>query len=176
MMPAVLLVFALLALFIVWQWAQRERNVTGAAEARALATPAAQTPVVAEPASPLPEPTVPADQPTAPPEPDAEPIPPADNVADAPTPPAPAEPVSPPVTAAPATVATNVAPVAAPLPKPVPLRLQALVFNPKRPSALINGKTLFIGEKLGDARVVAIDRESATLVSPGRTNILILAD
>jgi hypothetical protein len=64
----------------------------------------------------------------------------------------------------------------APQPKPAPLRLQAIVFNPKRPSALVNGKTLFIGDKLGELRVVAIDQESATLVGAGRTNILSLPE
>ncbi len=63
-----------------------------------------------------------------------------------------------------------------PPPKPAPLRLQAIVFNPQRPSALISGKTLFIGDKLGDARVVAIDQESATLVSAGKTNLLTLPE
>ena len=61
-------------------------------------------------------------------------------------------------------------------PKPAPLRLQAIIFNPKRPSALISGKTLFIGDKLGDARVVAIDQESATLVGGGKTNVLSLPE
>lgn len=61
-------------------------------------------------------------------------------------------------------------------PKPAPLRLQAIVFNPKRPSAMINGKTLFIGDKLGDLRVVAIDRDSAILAGAGRTNILTLPE
>jgi hypothetical protein len=35
---------------------------------------------------------------------------------------------------------------------------------------------LFVGEKLGDARVVAIDRESATLVSTGGTNVLTMSE
>jgi hypothetical protein len=63
-----------------------------------------------------------------------------------------------------------------PQPKPAPLKLQAIVFNPKRPSALISGKTVFIGDKLGEARVVAIDQDSAILVSAGRTNVLSLPE
>jgi hypothetical protein len=39
---------------------------------------------------------------------------------------------------------------------------------------MISGKTLFIGDKTGEWRVVAIDQESATLVSAGQTNILTL--
>jgi hypothetical protein len=71
--------------------------------------------------------------------------------------------------------ATNAVAVIAAPPKPAPLRLQAIIFNPSRPSALISGKTLFIGEKLGALRVVAIDQESATLVGPGLTNVLSLS-
>jgi MSHA biogenesis protein MshK len=85
--------------------------------------------------------------------------------------------VSPAPAKEPETEATNSAAITAPpQPKPAPLRLQAIVFNPKRPSALISGKTLFIGDKLGDARVVAIDQESATLVGAGKTNILSLPE
>jgi len=90
---------------------------------------------------------------------------------------APATSASPAVAKAPENEATNSVAIApAPPPKAAPLRLQAIVFNPKRPSALISGKTLFIGDRLGDAHVVAIDRESATLVGGGRTNILSLPE
>jgi hypothetical protein len=65
---------------------------------------------------------------------------------------------------------------AAPPPKPAPLRLQAIIFNPKRPSAMIGGKTLFVGDKVGDLRVVAIDKDSATLAGGGQTNVLNLAE
>jgi hypothetical protein len=61
-------------------------------------------------------------------------------------------------------------------PKPAPLRLQAIVFNPKRPSAMISGKTLFIGDKLGDQRVVAIDKDSVTLAGAGQPKVLSLAE
>ena len=61
-------------------------------------------------------------------------------------------------------------------PKPAPLRLQAIVFNPARPSAMISGRTLFVGDKLGEFRVLRISPESATLVGAGQTNILSLAE
>ena len=61
-------------------------------------------------------------------------------------------------------------------PKPAPLRLQAIIFNPKRPLAMISGKTLFIGDKLGDLRVVAISKESAILAGAGQTNVLTLSE
>jgi hypothetical protein len=41
---------------------------------------------------------------------------------------------------------------------------------------MISGKTLFVGDKLGDLRVVAIDKESATLVGGGQTNVLSLPE
>ena len=61
-------------------------------------------------------------------------------------------------------------------PKPAPLRLQAIVFNPRRPSAMVSGKTLFVGDKLGDLRVVSISKDSAILVGGGQTNILTLSE
>jgi hypothetical protein len=74
-----------------------------------------------------------------------------------------------------ATAVTNAPPIAEAPPKPAPLRLQAIFFNPTRPSAMIGGKTLFIGDKLGQLRVVAIDQESATLAGAGETKVLSLA-
>ena len=65
-------------------------------------------------------------------------------------------------------------PVIEPAPKPAPPRLQAIVFRRTRPSAMISGKTLFVGDKFGDLRVVAISADSATLVGGGQTNVLIL--
>jgi hypothetical protein len=58
--------------------------------------------------------------------------------------------------------------------KPAPLKLQAIVFNPSRPSAIINGRTLFIGDKMGTFRVVAIGEDTATLAGSGLTNVLTL--
>ena len=51
-------------------------------------------------------------------------------------------------------------------------RLQGIIFNPASPSATISGKTVFVGEKVGEWKVVAIDKESATLVGGGETNVL----
>ena len=72
--------------------------------------------------------------------------------------------------------ATNgFAPVAAP-PKPAPLRLQGIVFDPKRPSAVINGRTFFVGDKVRECRIVTITAETVTLVSAGKTNVLSMAE
>jgi hypothetical protein len=61
-------------------------------------------------------------------------------------------------------------------PKPKLPKLQAIVFSPARPSVMISGKTLFIGDKLNGFRVTAIDQESATLVGGGQTNVLSLSE
>jgi len=60
-------------------------------------------------------------------------------------------------------------------PMPTP-KLQAVVFDPKRPSAIISGKSVFVGDKYGDLRVVAITQESVKLVGGGQTNVLVLGE
>ena len=59
-------------------------------------------------------------------------------------------------------------------PKPAPLKLQSIIYNPSRPSAMISGKFLFIGDKVQGFRVTAIDQETVTLVGNGATNVLSL--
>ena len=173
--PAALAVVALLSLLFVWQGAQR-RIASGPQEVRALTPPAAQTTIAPQPATP---PTVSVAA-AAQPSPPAEPLPRTDAVA------AVANllpvtssvtPASPPLVQEQENDVANTVVIAPPPPpKQPPLRLQAIVYNPKRPSVVINGKTLFVGERLGESRVVAIDRESATLVSAGTTNVLIMSE
>jgi hypothetical protein len=175
--PVAFVVLVLLVVVLAWQWSKGNR-MTEPREARAVtrtavqttaAPPPVSTPVVATTPAPTPEP--------APlPQPESHPLPATgavdmlaaiDSVTS----------ISPAVAKEPENEATNAVAIApTPQPKPAPLRLQAIVFNPKRPSALISGKTLFLGDKLGDARVVAIDRESATLVGGGKTNVLSLPE
>jgi hypothetical protein len=59
-------------------------------------------------------------------------------------------------------------------PKPAPLTLQGIVFNPRRPSVVINGRTLFVGDRIGQFRVAAIHPDSTVLIGAGRTNLLSL--
>jgi len=83
-----------------------------------------------------------------------------------------------PTNAAPAEAAlpiTNVVPVAAAPTRPAP-KLQGIVYNPKRPSALIDGKTLFVGDRFGAFRVMAISHDTVTLTGAGVTNLLSLSD
>src|SRR5580765_1287437 len=60
-------------------------------------------------------------------------------------------------------------------PRIVP-KLQAVVFDPRRPSAIISGRSVFVGDKLGDLRVTAITQESVTLAGGGQTNVLALGE
>ena len=175
MLPAILAGAALLALFCAWQWAQR-RPPAEPREVRALTRPGAPATVTPQSVALSPTETATTAQPSPPAElpfqPDA--IMEVANLLPA-TDPSPSS--TPPLAREQANDASDSVVVASPPPpKPAPLRLQAIVFNPKRPSVLINGKTLFVGERVGDARVVAIDQESATLVSAGKTNILTLGE
>lgn len=59
-------------------------------------------------------------------------------------------------------------------PAPPPLKLQAIVFHPTRPSAIVSGKSLFVGDQMGEFRVSSISSASATLTSATQTNVLTL--
>ena len=61
---------------------------------------------------------------------------------------------------------------AAPAPEPIPIRLQAIFFNTRRPSAVVNGKTVFAGSHVGEFQVAAISPETVTLISGATTNLL----
>ena|SRR2546430_13063759 len=69
-------------------------------------------------------------------------------------------------------VAAAVSPTPIEPPKPAAPRLQALLYHPAHPSAVINGKTVFPGDKVGELRIVAITRDSVRLVSSTQTNVL----
>ena len=72
-----------------------------------------------------------------------------------------------------ATLATG-APRAEVVTEPAPLKLQGILFHPTRPSAVINGRLLFVGERVGELRVMAIEQDSVTLAGGGKTNYLTL--
>jgi hypothetical protein len=56
-----------------------------------------------------------------------------------------------------------------------PLKLQAIFFS-TRPSAIIGGRTVFIGDKVADFKVTKIDQQTVTLLtSGGETKVLRLS-
>jgi hypothetical protein len=73
---------------------------------------------------------------------------------------------------------TNGLPVAATVepPKPAGLKLQAILYNPNRPSAILSGKTVFIGDRVGEFRVLAMTQESVTIGNATVTNVLSLGE
>ncbi len=77
---------------------------------------------------------------------------------------------------APATPAITAAPVIAQpvAPAPPPLKLQGIVYNPARPSALISGRTLFVGDRFDEMKVTRISQSQVVLVGSGKTNVLTL--
>jgi len=71
---------------------------------------------------------------------------------------------------------TNVLKVAeAPKPAGPVYKLEGIFYRPNRPAAVVNGELVYVGSPVEDGRVVAIDSESATVVTTaGQTNLLVL--
>ena len=57
-------------------------------------------------------------------------------------------------------------------PAPPPLKLQAVIWNPKRPSGMISGATVFVGDKVQDFKVTKITQDSVTLSGSGEVKVL----
>ena len=76
----------------------------------------------------------------------------------------------PPATKAPEKVVDIVPPVA-PVQFPK-MKLQGLTASSTRPNAIINAKTYFIGDHVGEAVVTAIDQRGVTLELGGQTKVL----
>jgi hypothetical protein len=54
-------------------------------------------------------------------------------------------------------------------------KLEGIFYSAKKPSAVINGDLVYVGSRVEAGQVVAIDEESATVVtSTGETNLLVL--
>lgn len=74
---------------------------------------------------------------------------------------------------------TNTAIVSAPadvLPPPPPLKLQGIFFNPRSPSAVVNGRTVYVGDRVNGFRVLAIKPDAVWLANGVATNVLSLSD
>jgi len=57
-------------------------------------------------------------------------------------------------------------------PKPTPFKLQAIFYRPTNPSAVINSKTVFVGDLIANGKVKAIDRQSVTIEVGGEIKVL----
>lgn len=70
------------------------------------------------------------------------------------------------------------------IPAPVPLetnlpfpevRVQGVVYGNRTPSVLVNGVTRFVGERVGKARIVAVEPDGAILELRGQRRKFTLA-
>jgi hypothetical protein len=88
------------------------------------------------------------------------------------------EPTVIPENAAPEAVADTGIAVAQPIPNPAPvasfpeLKLQGIYYRPANPSVVINTKTLYRGDKIQQAQVTQITKDSVTVVWHGETKVL----
>jgi hypothetical protein len=65
---------------------------------------------------------------------------------------------------------SNAVPVVPP-PPPEP-KLQGILFDPTQPSAIVDGKTIFVGSRVGGFRVTAISKNDVTLKNGTETKVL----
>ena len=162
--PVTMAVVAVIALLVVWQ-SLRRSNGSARSEgeptrvaARSHVTPET-TPAAVEPSAPKPAPA-----PTVSPDSTLVKVAQHDE-----TTPATNDPARQP--------GTNPQPEVIPAapPAPPPLRLQAVIWNPKRPSAMIGGKTVFVGDRIQDFKVTKITQDSATLSSYSEVKVIRMA-
>ena len=53
-------------------------------------------------------------------------------------------------------------------------RLQGIFYRPNNPSAVVNSRTVIVGDRIGNAQVKAIDQRSVTLDCAGEIKVLTL--
>ncbi len=63
---------------------------------------------------------------------------------------------------------------AVPAPEFPTLKLQGIIWSPRRPSAVVNGKSVFVGEKVERAVVTAIEQDSVKVTWNGEERVLTL--
>jgi hypothetical protein len=64
-------------------------------------------------------------------------------------------------------------------PKTVTPKLQGIFYHPSKPSAVMSGKTVYVGSRVGEARdfvVLSISRDSVTVANGSQTNLLVLEE
>jgi hypothetical protein len=57
---------------------------------------------------------------------------------------------------------------------PPTFKLQGIFYRRTNPSAVVNSKSVFVGDRIGNAKVKAIDHQSVTLEIAGETKVLTL--
>jgi hypothetical protein len=174
MPPAVFVLAALVLFVLLWQRTHPASPAESTEVHARVAIPAISTttPVTAPLA--VAPPSVVQPVPETPPTPPVTPATDPAGVVEKAASPPPAEP--PTVAASESPVTTTPAATEAPPPKPPLPKLQAIIFHPTRPSVIVGGRTLFVGDKLNGQRVMAIDKESVTMAGAGQTNVLTLAE
>jgi hypothetical protein len=81
--------------------------------------------------------------------------------------------------AVPPTATTNVAPAVAAGPAstattPGAYKVNSIFYKPKNPAAVVNGKMVLVGDRLGDAKVVAIEKDAVIIEVDGAKKTLTL--
>lgn len=74
--------------------------------------------------------------------------------------------------------ATNGLPVVAAIVEavvPPALKLQGIFFNPQNPSAVVNGRSVYLGDRVSGFRVMGISPIAVTFVNGAETNVLSLS-
>lgn len=64
-----------------------------------------------------------------------------------------------------AAISNSAPPLPTPPPPPPEPKLQGIIFTPPRPWAIVNGKTVYVGDHVGDFHVKEITRNTVTLQS-----------
>jgi hypothetical protein len=59
-----------------------------------------------------------------------------------------------------------------PDPSTMPIQVQGIVADPVNPWAIVNGRTVHVGDLVNEFRVTAIARNAVTLAGNGQTNRL----
>jgi hypothetical protein len=59
--------------------------------------------------------------------------------------------------------------------QPPALKLQGIFFSPSHPSAVVNGKTVYLGDRVNGFRLVAVSPVAVTFVRATETNVLSLS-
>jgi hypothetical protein len=60
-------------------------------------------------------------------------------------------------------------------PKPPEPKLQGILFDAAHPCAIVSGRTVFVGDRVGEFRVAAISKDNLTLQSETETRVLSLS-